>query len=118
MRYDNLAEELRRLAGDRRRAESLRLEIKAFVVVEYTRTYAIQTDETNPLKAPRPSDPAILSLSLSLSLSVSRARPGTVGEVLFENKNLTNMPRFAEEWRRSAPSSRSPPRFLPGSGAP
>lgn len=44
---------------------------------------------------------------------LARARSGVVGKVLFSNKNLTNMPRFAEEWRRSAPSSRRFPGSLP-----
>ncbi|KYM76861.1 hypothetical protein ALC53_12750 [Atta colombica] len=81
----------RRIEGD----EDFRweAEIKAFVVdthTPYTRTKPIH-------------------LRRLISPSPPLLAPGVVGKVLFSNKNLTNMPRFAEEWRRSAPSSRFPP---------
>ncbi|EGI61129.1 hypothetical protein G5I_10648 [Acromyrmex echinatior] len=80
----------RRIEGD----EDLwrEAEIKAFVVD----TYTPYTNEANPLK------------DCLISPSPPLLAPGVVGKVLFSNKNLTNMPRFAEEWRRSAPPS---PRF-------
>lgn len=91
-----------RIAGDRRREA----EIKAFVVDTYTPyTY---TNEANPLKASHPS--IVLPVPSLLA-------PGVVGKVLFSNKNLTNMPRFAEEWRRSAPPSlRFPPAIVTSTG--
>lgn len=83
-----------RVAGDRRRET----EIKAFVVDTHT-PYI----RTKPIHLRRRIPPSSLPSPLLLA-------PRVVGKVLFSNKNLTNMPRFAEEWRRSAPPS---PRFPP-----